>query len=118
MRNAKGGSMALRNLLSVSAGLACGLLGASEARAEMSCAAYIKGTVAEDSYVLRDAAEIAARLIASTWSSPAMLIDAKDIAPTGDLRQRLVLRQLTRDCRALPRQSIDRLVLIHLQAPR
>ena len=110
--------MTLRTILIAFVCIMCGLLGATAARAEMSCATYVKGAAADDSYVLREAAEIAANLIASTWSSPAMLADSKDISPTGNLRQRLVLRQLTRDCRALPRQSIDRLVSVHLQAPR
>ncbi|MHB1206988.1 MAG: hypothetical protein ACYCZX_15570 [Rhodospirillaceae bacterium] len=110
--------MTLRNTIFASAALAGGILCANAARAEMTCATYLRGSAAQDSYVLNEAVGIAARLIASDWSSPAMLTDAKEIASATDLRQRLILRQLSRDCRALPRESIDKLVSIHLQAFR
>ena len=96
--------------------LAAILLCAAPAQAEMSCATYVRGAAAQDDYVLREAVTIATRLIESGWRSPAMETDAKDLPASKDLGQRLLLRQLSRYCRALPRESIDKLVSVHLRA--
>ena len=108
--------MTLRNAIVASASLVWITLSAGAARAEMTCATYLRGVGAQDEYILREASEIALRLTDSRWSSPAMDADAKTLPPSANLRLRLMLRQLSRDCRALPRESVDRLVAVHLKA--
>jgi hypothetical protein len=106
--------MTPRTLFCVSTSFVGFIFCAGVAQAQMTCATYLRGVAAQDDYVLHEAATIAARLIDSAWASPAMKSEAKDLPPSTDLRQRLMLRQLSRDCRVLSRETIEKLVAIHL----
>lgn len=96
----------------------CGaVLGARPANALLPCANYLAGAAAGDEIVLNEAARIAARLIASDWSSPAMRAEAGAGASAKD-RKQLVLRQIQRNCQILPRGYVENIVGVLLRSIR
>jgi hypothetical protein len=87
----------------------------ARAAAALPCPNYIAGFAARDDIVLGEAARLAAGLIDSAWSSPAMRAEA-GAGPTARGRRELVLRELRRTCAVLPRADIQNIVGVLLRS--
>jgi hypothetical protein len=80
----------------------------------LACSTYLQSIATGDTFVLEIAARIAGRLIASTWSTPAMETDQDTNLGTG--RKGQVLRQIQRSCKVVPRMSVQTVVTSMLHA--
>lgn len=99
------------------------------ARAELSCHDYLRGFQLEDPDVLAQATALAAPLIQGHWRSSEMLTDPVGITdrmmstltgtpalPESEIEKHLVLRQLARDCQALPDDTLEAIIATHIKA--
>ena len=89
-----------------------------EAQAELSCHDFLRGAQLEDADVLAQAALISQPLLASKWHSAAMVLDIPNVSIVPDLDRALLLRQIVRDCRALPDETVESIASVHLRNAR